>query len=51
MIAMLPDLKRIDFRAIVAGYDWSCMAARYDAAFADVVTTRGYGDFAAKTHR
>ena len=40
---MLPDLKRIDFRAIVAGYDWSCMAARYDTAFADVLTARGYG--------
>lgn len=43
MIAMLPALKRIDFRATVTGYDWSCMAARYDAAFTDVVTARGYG--------
>ena len=43
MIAVLPVLKRIDFRAIVAGYDWSCMATRYDTAFADVLTARGYG--------
>lgn len=43
MIGMLPALKRIDFRATVAGYDWSYMAARYDAAFTDVVTARGYG--------
>jgi hypothetical protein len=43
MIAMLPVLKRIDFRAIVARYDWSYMATLYDAAFADVVTTRSYG--------
>jgi hypothetical protein len=33
-------------RAIAAGYDWSHMAARYDAAFADVVAGRSYGTIA-----
>jgi glycosyltransferase involved in cell wall biosynthesis len=46
MMAALPSLREIDFRSLVAQYDWSQMAARYDAAFADVVTRRGYGTIA-----
>lgn len=35
-IAALPALRALDFRSIAARYDWSQMAARYDAAFASV---------------
>lgn len=45
-IAALPSLREIDFRSIMAQYDWLHMAARYDAAFAAVVTGRGYGTIA-----
>lgn len=45
-IVALPSLREIDFRSIAARYDWSQMATRYDAAFADVVAGRGYGTMA-----
>ncbi|MFQ3630458.1 DUF3524 domain-containing protein [Roseiflexus sp.] len=45
-IVAASSLKALDFRAVAAQYDWSQMAARYDAAFAGFAAGRGYGTIA-----